>query len=108
MDDLHVGAALEDVGDHEAFLVEVRAARGVADEPAGRGRVDAGHQQLTLQAREGRHVTGRAPPPRLGAPTQRPETGARSVDEHAAETARLDLAELAHVTIEDLQTRLSV
>src|SRR6478735_1068121 len=108
IDELDVVATLEDVGDHEACLVEVRAARGVADEPAGRGRVDAGHQQLTLQAREGRHVTGRAPPPRLGAPTQRPETGARSVDEHAAETARLDLAELAPVTVADLETRVSV
>src|SRR6478736_1224037 len=62
IDELDVVALLQHVGDDEAGLVEVGAARGVGDEPAGRGGLDRGREQLALEPGECRDVVGRAPP----------------------------------------------
>src|SRR6476661_3667442 len=70
VDELDVVAALEDVGHDDPRLVEVRAARGIADEPAGRRRVDAGDEQLALQLRQGCDVARRPAPPGLGTAAQ--------------------------------------
>src|SRR6188768_3818291 len=77
IDDLDVVATLEDVGDDEAGLVEVGAARRIADEATRGSGLDARGEQLALETGEGRDIGGAASPACLGAAAQRAETGAR-------------------------------
>src|SRR5699024_3113573 len=63
---LDIGTLPRHVRDDEVRLRQVRAARGVADDPAGAGGLDGAAEALTLQPAEADGVLGLATPPGSG------------------------------------------
>ena len=88
-------------GDDVARLGRVRRAGHVGHDAAGPDEAQRRGEQLALQRGELGDVVGPPPPPGLGPAAQRPEPGARRVEQHPV-VAAVDRGELAGVADADV------